>query len=353
MSKRLIKSLRILFTLLVAVLLFYLQERPIPSSNEPIQLYSTVCRDDLRKVYLDAINSANESIYLIMYSLSDEKIIHALNRKAAEGVQIIVAHDPTTLQFGYESLRSIKRIPIEMNGLMHQKILIVDGKRVWIGSANFTTESLKLHDNLVAGVASPEFSQTILSENAPHAFIIGGQRFEFWNLPQDRRTGLTRLIGLIEGAEQSVCVAMYTWTHPELTEAVIRAHERGVSVEVILDRGQARGVGRNTTKRLLESGVSVWLSSGQKLLHHKCLWIDEKILVNGSANWTKAAFSKNKDCFFILYDLSEEQQKKMRAMWSRTRMLSRMLPNKQHLLVFGERPVFIRDDHLKLIDMAA
>ncbi|MCC5832764.1 MAG: phosphatidylserine/phosphatidylglycerophosphate/cardiolipin synthase family protein [Chlamydiales bacterium] len=349
MSKRLIKSLRLIFTLLVVALLFYLEEKPISSSDEPVELYSSACQDDLRKVYLDAINGAEESIYLIMYSLSDDRVIKALNKKAREGIKVVVTHDPTTYQKGYERLKAIKRIPIAISGLMHQKILIVDGKRVWIGSANFTTESLRLHDNLVAGLNSPELAQLILSESFGHTFIIGDQRLEFWSLPRDKKNAFSRLIELIDKAEDSIRVAMYTWTHPELTDAVIRAHKRGVLVEVILDRGQANGVGRITTKRLVEAGLCVWLSSGQKLLHHKCLWVDEKILVNGSANWTKAAFSKNKDCFFILNDLTEDQQNKLRTMWFRTRALS----NKEHLLVFGNGPILIRNDEFKLIDMAA
>lgn len=349
MSKRLIFSIRLLFTLFILALLFFLQERPITSSNEPIQLYASICHDDLRKITLDAIGQANASIDLVMYSLTDENVIHALNQKAHEGIDITVFHDPTTQQWGYESLSSITCIPAEIRGLMHQKILVIDQKHVWIGSANFTTESLRLHDNLAAWVTSPELAQMILSQGFTHRFTIGGQLFEFWNLPRDRKEGLNRLIQLIDQAEQSICIAMYTWTHPDLTEAVVRAHQRGVCVEVILDRGQALGAGRKTTKYLCDSGLPIWLSSGRKLLHHKCLWIDEKILVNGSANWTRAAFSKNKDCFFILHDLTPIQQDKLHTMWKRTRALS----NKQHFLVFRQRPVCVRDEHFEFINIAA
>ncbi len=323
MHKRLIKSSRTLFSLALLGLFFFLQEKPIPSSNEPIQLYASVCHDNLQKIYLNAIEGAQESIYLVMYSLSDDKVIKALNKKAQKGVAITVVHDTSTPQKGYERLVSIKRVPIVMSGLMHQKILVVDNERIWIGSANFTTDSLRLHDNLVARVTSPELSQNILAEDPTQKFKIGGQLLEFYNLPKDKKKGLARLIDLIDHAEHSVRVAMYTWTHPDLTEAVIRAHNRGVTVEIILDRGQANGVGRKATKALVDAGVAVWLSSGQKLLHHKCFWLDENILINGSTNWTRAAFTKNKDCFFILHDLTEDQKDKMRTLWKRTRILSK------------------------------
>ncbi len=329
MLKRLIKPARFLFTLLILLLFFYLEERPSLSSNEPVQLYASACHDDLRKVVLNAIQEASDSIYLVMYSLNEDKVIKALNQKAKEGVDITVVYDPTTPQDGYEKLIGIKRLPVKISGLMHKKILIVDQEKVLVGSANFTRGSLRSHDNLIVGATSTELSRVIQNEEAEKKFIVGGQRLEFWSLPRDRKEGLARLIGLIEGAQKTIQVAMYTWTHPGLTEAIVSAHLRGVRVEVILDRGQANGVGQKALNNLVNSGVPVWLSTGRKLLHHKCLVVDSAILVNGSANWTKAAFSRNHDCFFVLQDLSEEQKEKLATLWKRTRTLStRKTPSK-------------------------
>lgn len=321
-SKHSKKFVRVLITIAICLLFYYLEERPLQSSGAEIQLFSSICQDDLRKTYLQAIQEAEKSIYLIMYSLTDNKIIQALNQKANEGIEITVLHDTSTVQTGYQKLKSINLIPVKMNGLMHQKILIIDEKNVWIGSANFTTESLRLHDNLVAKLESPELAQTIIENISHHRFIIGDQLVEFWMLPRDKVESYIRLIDLIDGATRSLRIAMYTWTHPEITEAIIRAYRRGVVVEIILDQGQAQGVGTKALHTLQHAEVPVWLSNGQKLLHHKCLWIDDQILVNGSTNWTKAAFTRNCDCFFILYDLSPEQREKLSRMWWRTRATS-------------------------------
>ncbi len=346
MSKRLA---RILFSLLVVVLLIYLQETPTSPSSEPIQLYATMCHDDLRKIYTNAIEEAQKSIYMVMYSLTDEHVIDALNKQAHNGIEITLTHDTSTQQQGYAQLQKIHRIPIRISGLMHQKLLIIDGEKVWIGSANMTTESLRLHDNLVTSFTSKELAEVVCSKRSNTSLSIGNQHVEYWNLPRARKEAFQRLITLIEQAEESIHVAMYTWTHPEIAEAIVRAHTRGVQVEVVLDRGQANGVGKKILTRLLNSGIEVRTSRGQKLLHHKFLWIDRKILVNGSANWTKAAFSRNQDCFFVLHKLTEEQVKKIETMWKRTRILA----NKQHLLVFWQRPESIGDHQLELIAMAA
>lgn len=331
-------TLRWLFTLLVLAGIYYFQERPVVSSNLPIELYET--NDHLRNLYLSAIQGAKESIHLTMYSLSDQSLINALNQKSREGVSIQVIHDAKTDQTGFNKLQSIEHHGLEMSGLMHQKILIIDKENVWIGSANFTTESLRLHDNLVSKVISPELAQTLLNHQLNRNFLIGNQLFEMWQLPEDKDAGLERLLALIQGATKTIRVAMYTWTHTGLTDAICAAHKRGIKVEIILDRGQAEGVGKKALKKLTRSGVPVWLSSGQKLLHHKCMWVDEKTLVNGSANWTKAAFSRNKDCFFILHNLTEEQNAKLEQMWKRTRVLSKK--KKSSTIVFLDEVQFIR-----------
>ncbi len=49
------------------------------------------------------------------------------------------------------------------------------------------------------------------------------------------------------------------------------------------------------------------------------LTVDKEILVNGSANWTSAAFSKNDDCFVILHDLNDAQKNVIEELWKLAR----------------------------------
>src|ERR1700722_8311222 len=310
-TKHPIKFYRLLSSLLLLILFFYLTEskklEEIQPGENPV-LYSNVCHDNLESVFLDAIRGANHSILLIIYSLSDIKLIHALNRQAEKGIPVKVIHDTTTPPLGFQKLSSrIDNQGIKLSGLMHQKILVVDREKVWLGSANMTTESLKLHDNLVLGLINHRLAEAIVQQKAFSLIDLCGQQVEYWSLPQKGKEGLKRLIQLIDGAQKSVRVAMFTWTHAELTEAVIRANHRGIRVEVILDRGQALGVCHQTLEKLLHAGVEVRLSSGLGLLHHKFAWIDEKYLINGSANWTVSAFTRNRDCFLILHSLTLTQ----------------------------------------------
>ena len=108
---------------------------------------------------------------------------------------------------------------------------------------------------------------------------------------------------------------MFTWTRRDLAKAIIAAKARGVDVQVVIDHYQGNGAGAPIVKLLKQGGVSVRLSQGGPLLHHKFLYVDGKILVNGSANWTKAAFTANDDCFMILYNLTDKQSERMDDLW--------------------------------------
>ncbi len=352
-KQRPITVIRWLASLVCALLIFYLVEQhdlEVIKPGEPPVLYANVCHDDLEKLFTQAIQGAEQSVFLVIYSLSDQKLIRALNSQAEKGINVMVMHDLSTHQTGFQKLSThIENVGVKRSGLMHQKILVIDEHKVWIGSANMTTDSLKVHDNLVVGVIDHDLASAILYEK-PYALLnIGGQRVEYWDFPKKGKDGVERLVGLIDGAQKTIKVAMFTWTHPELTTAVIRAHRRGVNVQIVHDHGQAIGVCTETIKRLAQSGIDVRLSSGLGLLHHKFAWIDDEILVNGSANWTLSAFSRNRDCFLILHTLTPIQRAKLKEVWERTFFLV----NKKHLSILGEGPACIRDNELKSVRMAA
>lgn len=298
----------------------------LPDSGKPALLYSNQSQDDLRTTFVSAINDATTSIDLFIYSLTDQQIINALKEKADQGVKVTVIHDPDTSQWGFEKLgNKITCFEKSGAGLMHRKILVVDYEKIWIGSANFTTDSLRLHDNLVIGLVSRELAKRIAQSNCyqtpnvlaqpPPLFQVGGQRMEFWLLPEEKELAFKRLIQLIDESKHDIKIAMFTWTHPEITAAVIRAHKRGVKIDAAIDHQSGLGCSSQTVEKLSEAHIEVGLSSGTGLLHHKFALIDGKILVNGSANWTKAAFSKNEDCFVVLHDLNQNQIDKMNKIW--------------------------------------
>ena len=222
--------------------------------------------------------------------------------------------------------KNVKVIRREGRGLMHQKMLVIDGLQKWIGTANMTSDSLKMHGNMVVAINSEPVSDLVSAKansllaatrtnTFPHQnFLLGNQKMELWFLP-DNVDGVQRILDLINSAKKSLKVAMFTWTRRDFASAVIAAHERGVQVEVALDLNSAKGSSAEVAGLLLKAGVPLSYSRGNALLHYKTMIVDDTLLVNGSANWTKAAFTQNDDCFIILHDLTDSQIKMVHQMW--------------------------------------
>jgi len=254
-----------------------------------------------------------------MFGLSDRAVLTTLTQKIKENVPTTIYYDTGGSAKIHKHLRGSELHPIKNVGLMHQKIVILDKELVFIGSANMTTASLRMHDNLVVGFVSHNIAK-FLEEHEPYTpgyihTMVGGQDIEIWLLPDPRGHALTELRKRIRTASRSIRIALFTFTHPGLVDEVIYAHNRGVSVSVVIDMHSGLGASAKVVDSLKKAGVPIRLSQGVQLLHHKFIYIDEQTLVTGSANWTKAAFYKNSDCIMTLHHLNKEQKKFMNTLW--------------------------------------
>jgi phosphatidylserine/phosphatidylglycerophosphate/cardiolipin synthase-like enzyme len=135
-----------------------------------------------------------------------------------------------------------------------------------------------------------------------------------WFLP-DNSDAIGRIKSLIRSAKKTIRVAMFTWTRTDLAQEVINASKRGIDVKVAIDYSSSKGTSAKIAKLLKENNIPVYISRGGPLLHHKFLYIDSSTLVNGSANWTKRAFTENDDCFMVFNRLNSPQVKMMNKLW--------------------------------------
>lgn len=304
------------------------EEARVPSQGLPAELYANQTSDDLTASVTAAIDRAEKSVLLIVYSLTDPTIIDCLKRKSLQGVNVRVICDAKASPYADTRLGPAIATTRRFGpGLMHQKILVIDGQETWLGSANMTSESLRMHGNLITAMKSAAIADHIIAKAAtmqvgghgrpfPHrTFDIGGQEIELWFLPDDKRA-VARLQELIRGAQKTVKVAMFTFTRYDLAQALIDAKKRGLKTEVVIDHNSGKGASAKVAAMLKAGGVDVSFSRGSSLLHHKFLYIDGTTLAHGSANWTKAAFTQNDDCFIVMPALTDAQHQHMEALWT-------------------------------------
>lgn len=304
----------------------------LPQSDHPAELYSNQLCDDLRMTMTAAITDAKQSVVLMIYNLTDDSVIAALRQKAAQGVPVRVIVDAKACPAAKRRLGSqvttLRRSP---TGLMHLKVLVIDEQQVWIGSANMTYDSLRVHGNLIVAIHHPELARAVVERAlalpasghapvmSPLAFALSEQEGELWFLPGGARA-YERVLQLIGQAQSRLSIAMFTWTRPDFVQAVIAAAARGVQVEVFIDRRQGQGAGAEVVHDLVAAGIPVCLSRGDGLLHHKTLVVDDRILVTGSANWTRSAFKNNDDCFLVLNPLTAQQRQLFAQLWNLLRL---------------------------------
>jgi len=97
----------------------------------------------------------------------------------------------------------------------------------------------------------------------------------------------------INNAKESIDIAMYAFTSKPLAEALVRALEREVEIQIIVDRLQARGRWSQVNYLLLNSiPVREYIGS---VMHNKIMIVDNEILTTGSFNWSLNAEKNNQE----------------------------------------------------------
>lgn len=303
--------------LLNSALIFFACRTPLPNLNHPLRFYSNQTRQDIKRTFLTALKGATESIYLSVYGISDSHLIEILSKQSQQALPIRIEYDRGASANLKQLLPpEIDIQAIKTKGLMHRKIAVLDHRQIFLGSANFTTTSLKYHANLVVGLYHPALAAYLEHpfSNA-FSFTIEGLQGSLFLLPDPSQNSLKTLLNTLKAAKKTIHIAMFTLTHSEITEALIEAKERGVDVAVAIDYYTARGASKKTLQKLKNKGITLYLSQGKELLHHKWGCIDDSSLIMGSANWTRAAFTKNHDFLLFLSPLDSSQQQFFKKLW--------------------------------------
>lgn len=289
----------------------------LPNKKETICFYSNQTHEDLRWVAKTAISQAKKSIHMVSFGISDPTCMLLLEKKAQNHLDMKIFYDDRGSN--HFQLSNHKAFVLRPTGLIHEKILITDDNRVFLGSANYTKSSLQMHDNLMIGFYSPNLAR-FLRENTPFdhqkyfSTIINGQKLEVLLFPDSEEKALRYIVQLLRTAKKTIFVGMFTLTHPLLVQELVQAHKRGLFVQVHVDHQSFKGASQKAVLTLKKAHIPVYSNGNYALFHHKFALIDNQTLLAGSANWTKAAFQKNHECVLILTPLNASQQKKMQQL---------------------------------------
>ncbi|CAM3990942.1 phospholipase D-like domain-containing protein [Cohnella lubricantis] len=140
-----------------------------------------------------------------------------------------------------------------------------------------------------------------------------------WAFTQADQHPEQRLTAIIDGANETLDIAVYSLTYPDIVQAIKNAAQRGVKVRLITDRIQASGKSQKEALKLLGSaGIPLKINTHSGLMHLKMTVADGQVATTGSFNYSKAASTANDEVFVVFHDegIARSFEEQFEAMWN-------------------------------------
>ncbi|WP_108623771.1 phospholipase D-like domain-containing protein [Candidatus Similichlamydia epinepheli] len=305
------------FLLFQLLLLFFSVWKP----NSKFPCLVTLVLDSDSPVSSSLISSlglATQEIYIELFRLTDPQITSILCKKKKEGVNVNIFLDSKCKRDS--QIRRLNRLlPVKYDSpfrLMHRKVVVVDRKISWIGSFNFTRTGFYLQKNSMLRIEDESvasFLSNPMSEKYAN-FSIEGISLQIWKLPPAKEA-LHTIRCSVREAHSSIQAVLFSCSHPQLVDDLIDAHNRGVEVQIILDQGQSMSTSKKAILRFMKAGIPLFIYRGIQDLHHKFVFIDDNIVFLGSCNWSKSAFSRNRELLAKLNIQNGPLKYKVKELW--------------------------------------
>jgi cardiolipin synthase len=134
--------------------------------------------------------------------------------------------------------------------------------------------------------------------------------------------GSQPVIDLINGAEKTIGLKMFTFTSDDIAEALLAAQKRGVKVRVMLNPARSSGSRANDDMkmRLQAGGVTVsWSSPAFAVTHEKSMVVDSRFAMIATYNFGVKYFTTTRDYGVITEDANvvAEIEQCFQADWDR------------------------------------
>ncbi|MBN2040744.1 MAG: DUF1669 domain-containing protein [Spirochaetes bacterium] len=272
---------------------------------------------------LSEISNAKKCFYGAFYDLTSKPLIQELITASRRGVDVklVIEADNVAKLCTKEFIDSgIRIVTDDRAGLMHNKFAIIDKEKIWTGSYNATYNGGYKNNNNAIRIISKEVSIIYLAEfDEMFKDKIFGNKREYTVFPALMKNNLCRvadtgievyfspeddiesiIVRKLSEAKDVICFMAFSFTNDRIADELIRLNKSGVSVSGIIERTGANSK-YSEYKKLNIEGVQVNLDRNKRIMHHKVIIIDNRLLLTGSYNFSKNA-NKNNDENLIVVD---------------------------------------------------
>lgn len=287
------------------------------------------------------IDSAKTSIHVAAFEIDLTDVSNALIRAHKRGVQVrFITDDEFGLgadkKPGHGQIAAMQKAGIEIkddgrNGLMHNKFWIFDGEIVWTGSTNATINGMFEQNNNVIVIRSRELAAVYerqfadmwegqFGARAPSTIeqqrvTINGTPILVAFSPEDKP--VQYIVEALQKARHSIRFMAFSYTQPDMGNAMIEQIKRGVKVEGVFET-----VGSDSEfSEMLPlhcAGGAMRRDGNPGFLHHKVIIIDDRTVITGSLNFSDGANRNNNENILIIENagIAKRYLEEFQRVWS-------------------------------------
>jgi phosphatidylserine/phosphatidylglycerophosphate/cardiolipin synthase-like enzyme len=163
---------------------------------------------------------------------------------------------------------------------------------------------------LICGLCFVEATQAQSNTEVMSAEVLG----VYFTPPANAAAAIVKTI---DASEREVLVQAYGFTHNAIAQALVRAHQRGVKVRVLLDQ-KSKTSNFYVIGVLVDANMMVRQDGKHAIAHNKVMVIDQAIVITGSFNFTNSAETRNAENVLILKspDLAQQYRLQWQNHWA-------------------------------------
>ncbi len=254
--------------------------------------------EDGQKPVLNALQEAHSTIDLAIYGFTDPVLLEAFIQAKQEGkkVRIMLQHFP--YKAANENLPAIQRFSASKLNftyapptfyLLHQKTLILDHKRAFVLTFNFTRSTFKNQRNFGLIISDPVLVkeiQTVFDADWQQKKTNPVQNDLVWS-PDNSRA---KILNLIANAKKEIKVYAQGLNDYQVIGALAKAAKQGVKVEVLTSGSLSKG-----KEEYLERAGVRFREDKKLMIHAKVLMVDQERALLGSINFTQTSINRNRE----------------------------------------------------------
>lgn len=295
-------------------------------------------QDGMISSYIQAaIDSTNKTMDIAIYGISDDNLSQAIVKARDRGVKVRMIINQAHL-FNNKVDPSLQRLidsRIEIRtlrgggqyGIMHNKIALFDSRILFCGSFNWTSKANNNNfENAIFSADTkylegykkyfewmwtyakpysqgpmPEYDVSILKfipTDQSMSISFNGENFPSYAFSPNG--GIKDIVvRAINSSKKSVKLSIFSFYDTQIKDALSKARDRGVNIEIVVDRVQ--GSQSDVVKSLFNEGFDLRWSGGYNggVMHNKFGIFDDKLLISGSFNYSISAEKNNFENIFL------------------------------------------------------